>query len=207
MKTILLLMAAMLVATSTFAANGKPANTKLSPQQTEANYTKAIEGRTAGILKALALTNTNKAARVHDIIMAQYRALNANDARLQASPKDTNLLAQVHQERKVLHAEFISKLSAVLTPKQVDIVKDKMTYDIVEVTYNAYLHMYPDLTDAEKKQIMAWLIEARESAMDGGSSKEKHAIFGKYKGRINNYLSKAGYDTKTGKKKSASPEK
>ncbi|MNR53744.1 hypothetical protein D3C85_1738080 [compost metagenome] len=30
--------------------------------------------------------------------------------------------------------------------------------------------------------------------MDGGSSKEKHAWFGKYKGRINNYLSKEGYD-------------
>ena len=32
--------------------------------------------------------------------------------------------------------------------------------------------------------------------MDQGSSKAKHAVFGKYKGRINNYLAKQGYDMK-----------
>jgi hypothetical protein len=41
-----------------------------------------------------------------------------------------------------------------------------------------------------------WLKEARELAMDGESSDKKHAIFGKYKGRINNYLSAQGYDMK-----------
>ncbi|HOB33816.1 MAG TPA: DUF3826 domain-containing protein, partial [Verrucomicrobiota bacterium] len=35
-------------------------------------------------------------------------------------------------------------------------------------------------------------------AMDQGSSNEKHAIFNKYKGRINNYLVRAGYDLKKG---------
>ncbi len=49
--------------------------------------------------------------------------------------------------------------------------------------------------DAEEKaQIMAWLVEAREFAMDAENSNKKHAAFGKYKGRINNYLSKRGYD-------------
>ncbi len=201
-KTLWILLSALVVVPIFAAPESGP-----TPDGSEANYTKAIEGRTADILKALSLTDTNKMARVHDAIIAQYRALNTNDARLQTSPKDTNVLAQVHRERLALHAQFISKLSAVLTPEQVEIVKDKMTYGVVQVTYNAYLHLYPDLTDAEKKQIMAWLVEAREIAMDGGSSSEKHAIFGKYKCRINNYLSKAGYDTKTGKKKSASPEK
>jgi hypothetical protein len=41
---------------------------------------------------------------------------------------------------------------------------------------------------------MANLIEAREYAIDGGSSEEKHRWFGEYKGRINNYLSKEGYN-------------
>jgi hypothetical protein len=41
-----------------------------------------------------------------------------------------------------------------------------------------------------------WLVEARELAMDEGSSEKKHAVFGKYKGRINNYLSAEGYDMK-----------
>ncbi len=33
---------------------------------------------------------------------------------------------------------------------------------------------------------------AREEAMDGGSAKDKTAVFQRYKGRINNYLSKQG---------------
>jgi len=41
---------------------------------------------------------------------------------------------------------------------------------------------------------MAWLKEARELAIDAESSKKKHEVFGKYKGRINNYLSARGYD-------------
>ena len=56
--------------------------------------------------------------------------------------------------------------------------------------------MIPKLTEEEKEQIMIWLVEAREYAIDGGSSKEKHGWFKKYKGRINNYLSARGYDLK-----------
>jgi hypothetical protein len=39
-----------------------------------------------------------------------------------------------------------------------------------------------------------WLVEAREFAMDAENSNKKHAAFGKYKGRINNYLAKRGYN-------------
>jgi hypothetical protein len=54
----------------------------------------------------------------------------------------------------------------------------------------------PALTSEQKATIYDWLKEARELAMDGESSDKKHAVFGKYKGRINNYLSAAGYDMK-----------
>jgi len=40
------------------------------------------------------------------------------------------------------------------------------------------------------------LKEARELAIDGGSAEEKTAIFGKYKGKINNYLSAQGHNKK-----------
>jgi hypothetical protein len=56
--------------------------------------------------------------------------------------------------------------------------------------------MLPNLTPAQQQQIMTWLIEARERAMDAGTSEQKHAVFGKYKGRINNYLSASGIDMK-----------
>ena len=41
---------------------------------------------------------------------------------------------------------------------------------------------------------MSWLVEAREYEIDAESSDKKHWWFGKYKGRINNYLSAQGYD-------------
>ena len=44
--------------------------------------------------------------------------------------------------------------------------------------------MIPTLKNEEKKQILAWLKEAREYAIDAESSKKKHETFGKYKGRI-----------------------
>jgi hypothetical protein len=56
--------------------------------------------------------------------------------------------------------------------------------------------MIPTLTNEQKAQIMTWLVEAREYAMDAETSEKKHGWFGKYKGRINNYLSAAGYDLK-----------
>jgi hypothetical protein len=52
------------------------------------------------------------------------------------------------------------------------------------------------LTEEQKKQIYTYLVEAREHAIDAESSDKKHAMFGKYKGKINNYLSAAGYDMK-----------
>ena len=67
---------------------------------------------------------------------------------------------------------------------------------VVQVTYQAHIDMIPTLTAEEKQQIMLWLKEARELALDAESSKKKHEVFGKYKGRINNYLTQRGYDLK-----------
>lgn len=94
------------------------------------------------------------------------------------------------------HFAFPATLSIYLTPEQVTAVMDGMTYGVVKVTYDSHLDMIPTLTDEEKAQIEAWLIEAREFAVDAESSNKKHEAFGKYKGRINNYLSKRGYDLK-----------
>ena len=69
-----------------------------------------------------------------------------------------------------------------------------MTYNVVKVTSDAYSDMIPRLTAEEKAQILAWLKEARELAIDAENSNKKHETFKKYKGRINNYLSKRGYD-------------
>jgi len=75
-----------------------------------------------------------------------------------------------------------------------------MTYRVMPITYTAYQDMIPALTVEQKEKIYNWLREARELAMDEGSSEDKHKVFGKYKGKINNYLSIQGYDMKVEEK-------
>jgi predicted GH43/DUF377 family glycosyl hydrolase len=59
-----------------------------------------------------------------------------------------------------------------------------------------YLVLLPELNEEQKRFILSNHTEARELAMDKGSSEEKHEVFREYKGRINNYPSKQGYDIK-----------
>ena len=75
-----------------------------------------------------------------------------------------------------------------------------MVYGKVQVTYNAYCEIIPSLTDAQKAKILEWLNAAREEAMDCGRSKEKDAVFKKFKGRIANYLAKEGVDEQKARK-------
>jgi hypothetical protein len=198
MKQIGLALSTALLTLVAFAApqRASATDTNLTPEQVEANYTRAIEGRTADILKVLELSDTNRSTGVHDIILAQYRALrawhDANGPELKAAKDDTNVVARIRSSLKSLHDEFIAKLSANLTPDQVESVKDKMTYGKVQFTYAGYLAAYPDLPEPQKQRILELLKEAREQAMDAGSADEKTAIFQRYKGKINNYLSKQG---------------
>lgn len=189
--------AALVLVSALFAAEKEPA--KPNP---EAEYTAKLEQRAADILKALELTDDAKAQRVRGIVIAQYRALrdwhDGYDAKLKGAGDEEARV--IRATLKELHGKFIAAMAAELTPAQVERVKDRMTYDTVRVTYAGYLEMLPKLTEAQQARILAMLKEAREEAMDGGSSGEKTAIFGRYKGRINNYLSAEGYDLKQASK-------
>jgi hypothetical protein len=180
----------------------------------EAEYTKAIEKRTADILALLDINDPEKTKRVHDTIMGQYRALrdwhDANDAKLKKAMKGTSdedkaQVQEITASRKALHDAYLAKLSADLTPEQVEKVKDKMTYGKVEFTYKGYLQAVPNMTDEEKAHVLDLLKEAREDAMDGGSAEEKTAVFNKYKGKINNYLAQRGKGTKPKKAPATAP--
>src|SRR5215471_19256102 len=185
-------------------------------ESTEADYTRTISERADKIVATLDITNSASEKKVHDVIVRQYRDLRdihaVRDTELKAAKTkfaddkagaDTaakSIQAAAKAKMDKLHGEFLARLSTDLSAEQVDKVKDGLTYGVLQVTYNVYLKMYPDLKEEQKAQIKAWLVEARELAMDGGTSDEKHAVFGKYKGRINNYLSKAGYNAKEAEK-------
>ena len=191
----------------------QPAATAEDPQ---AAYRKVTQERAAKIVATLDIADTNRADRVRDVIAQQYQDLSrlheARDARIAEIEKQSGedkaaaeaavqaARAESGAKADQLHAAYLAKLNAELTPEQVDKVKDGMTYGVAPLTYGVYLKMYPTMTDAQKKQVLAWLHEAREIAMDAGDSRGKHAVFGKYKGRINNYLVKEGYDLKQGER-------
>lgn len=177
-------------------------------------YTNTLKKRSDKIVDQLGISDQNLQVEVRDIIVDQYRGLSAiHDARdatidsLKAASQDKQRDEKIKYvensagvELCMLHRSFIGKLSARLTPEQVDGVKNGMTYSVMPITYEGFLDMLPDLTGEQKKQIMAYLWEAREHAMDAGSSEKKHWWFGKYKGKINIYLSNAGYDLKKASK-------
>jgi hypothetical protein len=203
-STILALLLTFSSITVIFAQNN-PVNDKEA-------YVKMITERSAKIVANLGITDAKKIEKVTVIIRDQYSSLNdiyaARDIRVKAI-KEKNKDNKVERDSALakdsrvveaslakLHKKYVSKLSAQLTNEQVDLVKNGMTYNVLPITYKAYQEEILTLTDEQKKQILVWLTEAREHAMDAESSDKKHAWFGKYKGRINNYLSAAGYDLK-----------
>ena len=167
------------------------ANAQSNPDNDKA-YITTVTKRSDKILAGLQIADSAKYKQVKEIMVQQY--VNLSDLE-----KDKNG-EQVAQKRADLHKQYMAKLSAQLTPAQVEKIKDGMTYGVLPITYKAYTDMIPTLKEDEKAQIMSWLTEARELAMDGGSSEEKHKVFGKYKGRINNYLSGRGYDIQAERK-------
>lgn len=185
-----------------------------TPQPTagQDNYTQVITQRSNKIVTALNISDSVKFKRVRDIIVDQYRNLNniyndrnakskqikeqAGNDKAAANTQIAAIDSNVSKQLKALHVIYLTKLSKDLDNNQIDKVKDGMTYNVYPITYAAYQDELPNLTEAQKAKINEWLLEARENAIDAESSEKKHVWFGKFKGRINNYLSAQGYDMK-----------
>lgn len=202
MKFLYLAALFFLFAGTTFA-------TELDSLNRDAKYVETIKGRSQKIVDKLKLKKADAALDVRNIIANKYFLLNdiyakrdaevkkVKDSGVTGSQKSEALSAIDHEKDAALyrsHFAFAADLSLYLNDSQIEAVKDGMTFGVVNVTYTATLDMIPSLKADEKKQILAWLKEAREFAMDAETSNKKHEAFGKYKGRINNYLSKRGYD-------------
>ena len=154
-------------------------------------YVENIKGRAQKIVDGLQLTDQKQARAVCNIIANRYFLLNDIHAKYDKSQQDA-LQAELYKH----HFELASALALYLNDEQIDAVKDGMTYGRLKRDYNAQLDMIPSLSDFEKQQILIWLKEAREYAMDAADSKGKHFWFDKYRGRTNNWLSSRGYDLK-----------
>lgn len=181
----------------------------LNKENRDPKYVESIVNRSQKIVDKLGLTDVKAAEDVCNIIANRYFELNdiyeirdakvktVKESGLTGDAKNEALKAAENEKDAALyrsHFAFPASLSLFLNEEQIEAVKDGMTYSVVKVTYEATLDMIPSLKEEEKVQIYAWLVEAREFAMDAENSNKKHAAFGKYKGRINNYLAKRGYN-------------
>ena len=181
----------------------------LNKENRDPKYVESIVNRSQKIVDKLGLTDVKAAEDVCNIIANRFFELNdiyeirdakvktVKESGLTGDAKNEALKAAENEKDAALyrsHFAFPASLSLFLNEEQIEAVKDGMTYGVVKVTYEATLDMIPSLKEEEKVQIYAWLVEAREFAMDAENSNKKHAAFGKYKGRINNYLAKRGYN-------------
>lgn len=181
----------------------------LNKENRDPKYVESIVGRSQKIVDKLNVKDAKTATDVCNVIANRYFELNdiyeTRDAKIKqikesgvtGDAKESALKAAKNEADAALyrsHFAFPANLSLFLNQEQIEGVKDGMTYGVVKVTYDATTDMIPSLKEEEKTQIYAWLVEAREFAMDAENSNKKHEAFGKYKGRINNYLAKRGYD-------------
>jgi hypothetical protein len=177
----------------------------------DTGYLKLVTARSEKIVQSLLIEDPMRAGTVTELLSLQYIHVNRIHKAFSdvASAIRQEGLSGIELEGRLRRAEaektgalnrqheiFISGLRVHLDEGQMEKVRDGMTYRVMPITYAAYVDMIPRLTQEQKGRIRIWLMEARELAMDGESSEKKHAIFGKYKGRINNYLSSEGYDLK-----------
>lgn len=180
---------------------------KLNSDGRDKDYVNTILERSKKVTDALNINGTEKGTQVLNIVANRYFELNdiyeERDSLKKAASsltgdakKQAQAFAESQKDSKLYrsHFAFDANLSLFLDEAGIETVKDVMTYNVVKVTYDAQCDMIPTLKEEEKVQILAWLKEAREFAIDAESSRKKHEAFGKYKGRINNYLSKRGYD-------------
>ena len=167
------------------------AQVALKTEGQDPKYVETIKGRAQKIVDGLQLKDAKNEENVRNIIANRYFLLNDIHSKY-GKDKQAERDAELYKH----HFELASALALYLTEEQIDAVKDGMTFGRLPRDYKAQLEMIPSLKEEEKAQVLIWLKEAREFAMDCGDSKQKHFWFDKYRGRTNNWLSSRGYDLK-----------
>jgi hypothetical protein len=178
---------------------------------TEPATQKRLDSKTARLIGVLKLDDAAKSARAKAILgdwfvtvwawHGQHDALlkelwtQWNQARA-VVPKDefpaeviAHRIDDLYASLQPAYRSFVEKLSAELTPEQVDLIKETWSRSPgMKRTYNAYLEIVPDLTDEHKKVIFARMARAREDAMLTDADKEIVSIYKRHKVKVEAYV-------------------
>jgi hypothetical protein len=172
---------------------------------------KRIDGKSDRLLAALKLEEAARVERVRGILADWLVTLWSwhekhdpelttlwtewNKARA-VVPKDefpgeviAHRIDDVYASLKPAYEAFLGRLSAELTPEQIDRLKETWSRSPgMQRTYEAYLQIVPDLTPAQQEVIRNRMLLAREAAMLTDSDKEIVNIYKVHKVKVEAYV-------------------
>ena len=98
-------------------------------------------------------------------------------------------LDDVYASLKPAYEDFTKRLSAELSPEQVDALKEAWSRSPgMTRTYKAYLEIVPDLAEQDRQVIHDRMLMAREAAMLTDSDKEIVSIYKRHKVKVEQYI-------------------
>lgn len=238
-KILLLTAAAFLSAPSLRLVAAEAPAAAAAP---DAALQKRIDQKVSRLIDTAKVTDPDKVAKVKAIGADWFATLFAwhkeNDPKLKdlwtewnkarsVVPKDefpgevvATKIEDTYALLKPAYDNYIKRLSAELTPEQIDAVKEAWSRSPgMKRTYNSYLEIVPDLSDKDKEVILARMNMAREAAMLTDADKEIVNIFKRHKVKVEQYIgglewaklhsayAKKGADAEAAKKKAATEKK
>jgi len=185
------------------------AETKINATKTEEAKAKSDadqEKKAAEWTAALKLNDAEKEARLKSAITTHLKTIRDwhnehpfTTVPAGINPTTGNRLSDL--DRQVIansampgsvHADLMKALNQDLTPEQVETILDKYTVGKVAFTMNGYKSIVPDLKPEEEQQILTYLKQAREQAIDFKNMNQISAIFEIYKTKSEQYLNSNG---------------
>ena len=169
----------------------------------------ALDQRAAAIVKPMRFSDADKTESVTQLTAAYMRSLRkilddrkaALDKIGEGSAATPEIDKQLGDAWKVSRREavalrdaYAARLAGLMTPYQVERVKDGVTDDCLPRTLQIYDEMVPGLTHPQRAHIVGLLTEMRENAMLDLDAEAQGKWVDKYRGIINNYIAKQGLD-------------
>jgi hypothetical protein len=172
---------------------------------------KKVDQKSSKLIDGLKLADADKAEKAKTVTREWLAAMLAwhkdHDAELKGLwsewnkaravvPKDefpgeviSHKIDDVYGSLKPAYDDYIKKLSAELTPEQVDALKEAWSRSPgMTRTYKAYLEIAPDLSEQDKQVIHDRMLMAREAAMLTDSDKEIVSIYKRHKVKVEQYI-------------------
>ena len=169
----------------------------------------AFDQRAAAIVKPMRFSDADKTETVAqltaDYMRSLRKVLDDRQAALDkigegsaATPEIDKQLADAwkvsRREAVALRDAYAARLAGLMTPYQVERVKDGVTDDCFPRTLQIYDEMIPGLTHPQRSHIVGLLTEMRENAMLELNAEAQGKWVDKYRGIINNYIAQQGHD-------------